>query len=241
MERRVWVVSIAAAMMGFASLRVYMHRLEFETSGGPPERLLVLTRDVHAGATLTREMIAQRDLPRAYVDSRHVRVRDLEQVMGGKLAVSARAGETLLWTDLDSARDRGRSLASLVPEGLRAVSITPGSGGAAELIAPGDRVDVLLAPLSRERDTLGSAVRVAENLLVLAVGNDLGQAAGSASGEARRGRSVSVAATPEQSLRLAAALHDGVLQFVLRNPDDLSIASTASNGETHPRVQTGKP
>jgi pilus assembly protein CpaB len=199
-------------------LRFYMHRLEQEVRGGPSVRALVLTRDASPGDALTREMLGTRDLPQAYLESRHVRARDLDQVVGAALAVPARASEALLWTDLASVRERSQAVSSLVPDGMRAVSLARGASGMDELLAPGDRVDVLLVPDRVDPLPASRAERVAENLLVLSVGGDPGE-----SGRRARGGVVTLSATPDQSLQLAAAERAGALRLVLRNPGDIAI------------------
>jgi pilus assembly protein CpaB len=218
MKARAWVVSVVAALAGVALLRVYMHRYEQEVAGGPSTSVLVLTRDVGGAATLARDMLGTRELPQAYLESRHVRARDLDQVLGAALGVPARAGEALLWTDLATLRERARAVSELVPEGMRAVTLAR---------APGDRVDVLL---SQERDVAAHALNatlVAENLLVLAIGGETATAASGtrAATQSRRNGGVTVSVTPEQSLRLAAAERAGSLRLVLRNPDDLAVGT----------------
>jgi len=227
MKPRAWVVSVVAALAGMALLRVYMHRHEQEVAGGPSTPVLVLTRDVAGAAALARDMLGTRELPQAYLESRHVRARDLDQVLGAALGVPGRAGEALLWTDLATMRERARPVSALVPEGMRAVTLARAAVGMDELLAPGDRVDVLL---SRERTTADPALNatvVGENLLVLAVGADVGAAAAGTptSRQARRNGAVTVSVTLEQSLRLAAAERAGSLRLVLRNPDDLAVGT----------------
>lgn len=224
MDRRAWIVSLLSAALGIALLRVYLHRFEQEATGGPKTRALVLTRDVAAGAVLERDALGEREFPRAYLESRHVRARALDHVVGGKLAVAGRAGEALLWTDLAGVRGAPRALSTLVPEGMRAVVLAPAQAGLDELLAPGDRVDVLLAA-ERAGGAAREAELVAENLLVLAVGGDLGGAEGRSG--ARRGRGVALAATVEQSRRLSMAERAGALRLVVRNPDDLTLAPGA--------------
>jgi pilus assembly protein CpaB len=227
MKTRAWVVSVAAALAGVALLRLYMHRYEQEVAGGPNASVLVLTRDVAGAATLARDMLGTRELPQAYLESRHVRARDLDQVLGAALGVPARAGEALLWTDLATLRERARPVSELVPEGMRAVTLARAAAGMDELLAPGDRVDVLLSQEPVVAAHALNATLVAENLLVLAIG---GQTASAASGtraatQSRRNAAVTVSVTPEQSLRLAAAERAGSLRLVLRNPDDLAVGT----------------
>jgi Flp pilus assembly protein CpaB len=181
MERKVWIVSAAAALLGAALLQLHLRRLEQELSGGPRSRALVLARDLPARTTLTADMLGERELPRAYLESRHILARDLQLVIGARLGVAGRATEALLWTDLASVRDDARPLSSLVPESMRAFT--------------------------------------------LAVGADIGQGAGTSRSGARSSGLVTVSATLEQSLELAAAERAGSLRLLLRHPDDTGITA----------------
>jgi pilus assembly protein CpaB len=213
-----------------------MHRLEQEVRGGPSVPALDLTRDAAPGDPQTRDMLGSRDLPQAYLESRHVRARDLDQVVGAALAVPARASEALLWTDLASVRERSQAVSSLVPDGMRAVSLARGASGMDELLAAGDRVDVLLVPDRAGPLPASRAERVAENLLVLSVGGG----AGEANGRRARGGVVTLSATPDQSLQLAAAERAGALRLVLRNPGDIAI-TVAPQAEGLSDVGAGQP
>jgi pilus assembly protein CpaB len=66
--------------------------------------LLVLTsvEDIPVGATLTADMIVARELPSEYLEDRHIVVADLERAIGAHTVVALRAGESILWTDLES-------------------------------------------------------------------------------------------------------------------------------------------
>jgi pilus assembly protein CpaB len=226
MERRVWIVSVIAALAGMALLRLYMHRFEQEVAGGPSTRVLVFTRDVSESAALTRDMLGTREVPQAYLESRHVRARDRDQVLGAELGVPARAGEALLWTDFANMRERDRPVSALVPEGMRAVTLARAAVGMDELLTPGDRVDVLLAADRTQNAGERDATMIAEHLLVLAVGAHVGAASSTAAASSRRSGAVTVSVTPAQGLRLAAAERQGSLRLVLRNPDDLAVSGS---------------
>jgi pilus assembly protein CpaB len=219
MDRRALLISIIATAAGIALLRVYLQRVEQEALGGPTQPVLVLLGDLPAGTALERDQLATRELPQAYLESRHVPARQLNEVIGLRLALPVRAREALLWTDLASLRPSPRSLASLVPAGMRALSLNARASALDSLLAPGDRVDVLLAQDS-------AATTVAEDLLVLAIGGSLGD------GPEARGRSgdVTLSASPEQSRVLVAAEQRGPLRLVLRHPDDVSVGATAARG-----------
>jgi pilus assembly protein CpaB len=156
-----------------------------------------------------------------------VLANEIDQVLDARLGVAVRANETLLWSDLASMRERERQLSNLVPEGMRAFTLAPRNGAFDALLAPGDRVDVLLARNSGvgEREDNGAQL-VAQNLLVLAVGDDTGRAGGRRAARSDRAGQLTVSVTPADAARLAQVEQQGSLRAVLRNPEDLTLTET---------------
>ena len=220
MSRTPLVVSLVAALVSAGLLRLYMHRFELERSGGPTTDVLVFTSDLDLGTTLDRSMLGTRPIPAAYLESRHVLASELDDVVGARLVTAGRAHEALAWTDLSSMHRGRRDLATLVPQGMRAMRIDP-RGGFDALLRPGDRVDVL-----GTSDAAESTRTLLERLLVLAVGNDTGHGE---NGNARSQGGVTLAVTTEQAHRLAEAEQQSPLRLVLRNPDDLRIEHAATD------------
>jgi Flp pilus assembly protein CpaB len=221
MNRMALLISAVATITGVVLLRVYIHRFEQETKGGTATRVLVLSKDVAPGTPLRRDMLGSRDLPPVCLESRHVLARDIDQVLDARVAVGARANESLSWTDLQSLREPARQLSQLVPEGMRGMTLGIRFGASERLIAPGDRVDVLLTPHGKlDEATLVTSI-VAENVLVLAVGNNLGGT--EPSRERSRDGYVTVSVSPELGARLAEAEQRGSLRLTVRNADDIEL------------------
>jgi Flp pilus assembly protein CpaB len=220
MDRKALLIACAATVAGMLLMRHHLARAERELSGGPTTDVLALTRDVETGERLERAMLTTRPVPERYLESRHIPAGELAEVLDARIGVDGRMGEALLWTDLEVLRERGRQLAELVPEGMRAFSVR--SSRLSDLLRPGDRVDVLASDGAGGR----GARTVAQNLLVLAVGRNLGD--GRASGD--RGRRVTLAVSLEQGKRLADAERGSDFHLVLRNPDDVSLAGERAGG-----------
>lgn len=220
-SRRALIASLVAALGGGVSLRAYMHRFEEEVSGGPATSVLAWTGDADAGQTIERPLLAVRGLPRAYLESRHVPASELDTLVGTRLAIAVRAGETLSWSDLASFHRPDRQLSALVPTGMRAMRLEPTLGAFDSLLRPGDSVDVLLV-----RDPERRAVTVLERVLVLAVGDETDATPDSR----RRSRAsrVTLAVRADQSRLLAEAERSGPLRLVLRHPDDIEVATVQS-------------
>lgn len=112
--------------------------------------------------------------------------------------------------------DKGPTLAMLLPEGLRAVTIkvneVRGVGG---FVKPQDRVDVLLTDNPREEGKDNRTARVLlQNVLVLAIGQEIK----SEDDQAKVRSSVTMAVNLRDAQKLALAVTVGQLSLALRNP-----------------------
>jgi pilus assembly protein CpaB len=181
--------------------------------------VLSLARDANRGTTLERALLGVRQIPESYVESRHIPAGELARILGTRLAVAGRAGESLLWSDLVELEASGRDLAGLVPPGMRAITIARGPVGSAGLLRPGDLVDVLFT--SHGTDQAVMTRTLLQAVLVLAVGSDTGQLDGDRNERSAHELTLGVDAAAAQLLAHAEAR--GELRAVLRNPDDLRI------------------
>ncbi len=215
---------IAAAVAGLTSIglgHLYFQRLEAEVSGGPKVSVLVAARDVPSGGTISKELVAVREIPQAYVEQRHVRSDELKKVLNAKVSGGLRANDAILWTDLDEFSDEARVLSGLVKQGMRAVPISGRDVGFDGLLRPGDRVDVLLT-VGADGQGQGSTRTLLQNLMVLSVGSTLARP-GEVVGRIRGSGGVTLSASVENAQVLAQARRRGLLSLTLRNTDDITI------------------
>ena len=224
MNRTALLAALAVALMGIALFGLYMQRFEAEATGGEKIAVLMATRDIPIGEPLTRDALAVKRIPEAYIEDRHIHEADLSQVLGVKLSTSVHGGQSVLWTDLATANQERRELSQLLREGMRALTIRASKessfGG---LLRAGDRVDVLLTA-QRPGGSEEVTVPMLQNVLVLAVGEDTGGPdQETPRGGRARGREVSLAVTVEQAALLTHAEERGDLALILRNPEDLAI------------------
>jgi Flp pilus assembly protein CpaB len=166
--------------------------------------VVVAARDLPAGVVLTRSDLRVASLPTAAVPAGAA--RDPAPLLGRTVAGPVRRGETV--TD---ARLVGPGLtAGLGPQESSAVPVRLADAEAAALVRPGDRVDVLGAPVDAD-GTPGArdAVEVATGVRVLAVlrGDD-----------ATDGVVVVVATTTAVARRLAGAATRHRLTVTVRPP-----------------------
>jgi pilus assembly protein CpaB len=196
----------------------------------PPQRatILVAARTLRAGSLLRPEdlmgvnMLASAVPSDARVESRETR----GAIQGALLRRSLREGDMILDQDVVLPGDRGYLAASLSPN-MRAMPIAVDQvNGAAGLIWPGDRVDVMLTQqVPREEAALlsrrTSGEIVAQDVRVIAVDQNLVQGAIGEAGEGfRAARVVTLEVSVPQAERLSVARRLGLLSLILRPAQD---------------------
>lgn len=213
-----------AAVGSFALMHLYLRRLEAEVSGGPKISVLVATQDVAMGATLSDKVLAVRDVPQAYVESRHVRASDLRKVLGVRCSTGLKTNETLLWSDVAQLTDRARNLSSLIQQGMRAVALADHVDFDG-LLQPGDRVDVVFTRTDTQAGS-NSTTTLLQNVMVMSVRGELG--AGDEQTKRGYGGAVILSATVEQAQILTEAQKHGHLTLTLRNPEDITLLESVT-------------
>ena len=149
-------------------LRGYLLRLAAQAqAGGPGRPVVVAAVDLPRGTRLTPEALETEELPGAYVPPGAVASADA--TWGRVLAADVLAGEVITTARLAPA---GGPVASLVPEGLRAVPIVSSLPGGS--VATGDHVDVM-ATFATGRPYTETVVEAAEIMAVLGDGPDRGE------------------------------------------------------------------
>jgi pilus assembly protein CpaB len=119
-----------------------------------------------------------------------------------------------------SEKNAGVGLSSVIPPGMRAVSVAVNNViGVAGFVLPGSRVDVLVtgSPASSGGSDNRMTSTVLEHILVISAGTKI-QADGR--GQAENVPVVTMLVTPEQAELLTLAATEGRIQLVLRNPTD---------------------
>lgn len=114
-------------------------------------------------------------------------------------------------------------LPSIIPEGMRAVSIRVNDVvGVAGFVLPGMRVDVLVTGKPPDKGTTVT-MTVLQNILVLSAGQTIEP---DNQGRAINAPTVTLLVTPQQAETLTLASSEGRIQLVLRNGSDQSMPKT---------------
>lgn len=230
MDKKPYIALGVAVVLGIVAVlmtSVYLDRQrKVIFRGTTPVKVVVAKKELKPGTPLDRNSIDFFDVPEKYVRTGAITPKDLDLVMGQKVANSLRAGDPILFTDLGQAgkgTERLR-LQDVVKPGERALSMPVDERSSVSgLIRPGDHVDILgtfTDPHKKERTT----VTVLQNVTVLAVG---GQLAGEYRGtKSAKYSTVTLLVTQEEAEILTFALGaGGNLTYLLRHHSDVETVS----------------
>ncbi|MFZ0732541.1 MAG: Flp pilus assembly protein CpaB [Candidatus Sulfotelmatobacter sp.] len=212
---RLLMIGVIAVALGlFASLYVYKNLQKGNNGGEPGVEVMVAADDLQVGARVEEKDIRKINIPAA--DLPPGAPRKKSEVLGHGVIVPISQGEFILPNRL-AAENAGAGLPSLIPPGMRAVSVRVNEVvSVAGFVTPGTRVDVLLTGTpgaSGEEQT----TTVLQNVAVLASGHTLER---TSTGEAQNTAVITLLVSPEDAQRLTLASSEGHIQLALRNPLD---------------------
>jgi pilus assembly protein CpaB len=164
------------------------------------------------GTKVTERHLKTMTMPAQYVPSGSFST--IEEVLDRVTVQPIVAGEILM-RERFSEHDDGSTLAALVSEKMRAVTVRVDDViGVAGFLLPGNRVDVLAA--RRESGQRAVAETILRDVKVLAVD----QTAATEKNEPVIVRAVTLEVNPQQAEVLVKAKEEGSIQLTLRNPLD---------------------
>lgn len=201
--------------------------------------ILVAAKDMPKGAALDKDSVSVLIVSRQYVQPQAA--TSLDRVAGMMAAVPISKGEQITLNKFISAKDAaasGSSLAMVTPIGKRAVTISIDSISAVGgMIRPGDYVDVVAMVSVPVTTTQGkqamqaTAVPLFQNVLVLAIGQDISTSSQQTVAEGRYKKeekrvespAITLALSPREAGLLGFVQDQGKIRLALRSPSDAKI------------------
>ena len=219
-------VSLGLALLSAVMLMKYAADLRAELGFDTVVTVVAAKEAIPTGSVINRAQIRFRRVPSSFVHPNAVREADLDTVLGRKLDVSLRPDQTLLWNDLTGGRAGADRLSELVQPGLRALTIPVDPRFALSgMVQPSDRVDILLTYTNRMEERVTRTVL--QNVLVAAVGTEMGTEAETAQARKRAERrppnNVTIMVSPEQAELVIYAVDRGKITLTLRGGGDLDL------------------
>ena len=214
-SRLLMIGGLALAVGLLVAFTVYNRLRTFAGSnnnaGGVP--VVVAANDIQVGTKLEAQDLRVVNLPPPAVPPGAFSTTS--KVLGRGAVLPVSKGEFILPSKL-AALNAGAGLPSLIPQGMRAVSVRVNDVvSVAGFVQPGTRVDVLATGAqgsSNERQT----TTVLENVAVIAVGKSLDRS----SPDAQTAPVITLLVSPDDAQKLALVSQEGRIQLSLRNPLD---------------------
>jgi pilus assembly protein CpaB len=206
---------VALAMGAFVSFVVYRNlQSRTESKVAPGEEVLVAANDLQVGVKIEDKDIrpvrfASADLPAGVF---HLR----SKVVGRGVVQPISRGEFILTNKL-AGENAGAGLPSLIPPGMRAVSVRVNdTTSVSGFVQPGTHVDVLLTG-NPQGSSEQQTTTVLRDIAVVATGQRLER---NSAGEPQSAPVVTLLVSPDDAQRLTLASSQGHIQLALRNPLD---------------------
>ena len=217
-SRLLMIGGLALALGLLVSYTVYNRLLNSSIANNEPGvDVVVAANDLQVGAKLEGRDVRVARFPQSVVPPGAY--GKTAQVIGRGIVLPVSKGEFILPGKL-AAEKGGSGLPSLIPQGMRAVSVRVNDVvSVAGFVQPGSRVDVLATGNQGNNDRQTSTVL--ENVAVIAVGKNLER---NASGDSTTASVITLLVSPDDGQRLTLASQEGRIQLALRNPLDLKKA-----------------
>jgi len=197
--------------------------------------VLVAKADIPKGVVVEADMLETAVVPNKYKQPQAV--SSLDRISGMVATAPISKGEQVTLSKLVYPREAGRGgLAASTPFGKRAVTISADNiATLAGMINPGDYVDVIaMLPIPVQTAEGKQAAQVAaiplfQNVLVLAVGQDMGGPAVAESGRYKKEEKkeasplITLALSPQEANLISFVQEQGKTRLILRSPADSQI------------------
>src|SRR5215471_11612262 len=225
-SRLLMIGALALALGLMASYAVYT-RGNSSAGNAPGTDVLVAAGDLAVGAKLQDRDVLRVRYPKSNLPANVY--TEPRQVIGRGVILPISKGEFLLPAKL-APEKAGSGLPSLIPPGMRAVSVRVNDVvSVAGFVQPGSRVDVLLTGNSGTAGAERQATTVLTNIAVIAVGKNLER---TADDEPTAAPVITLLVSPDDAQKLALAVQEGRIQLALRNPLDTRQPDIAATRES---------
>ncbi len=238
-KRKALIISIVLALFAAVLLQAYLTSLEKKyRMGARPIDVLIARGYITERTLLTEHLVTSKKIPAEHVAPKALtnvnQLWDKDGLYIYSTVVPLEQGEQITTTKLITP-GRVSGISVIVPDGKRAITIPIDAvTGVAELIMPGNRVDVLVT-LEAEPGDPSKTVTLFQNVTVLAVRDSI-------MGEPKKNEvdleqmemgvmpeevapTVTLALSPGEAQILAHALGSGVIRLTARSLADNMISS----------------
>jgi pilus assembly protein CpaB len=184
-------------------------------------QLIVAKFDLEKGARLGPENAAIRPVPSEWAHSGSITPEQFARAEGSVLAYPVKAGEALMWSQLEGRR--APSFSARLAQGRRAVTVPVDEiSSLSGMVEPGDLIDIVV---SIKKDQRNFTFALLQGVAVLATGTKSSPDEKNPDGTERTYTTITLDTSPEDAKRVIAAREVGRVTALLRAPNDTSTVS----------------
>jgi len=234
------IIAVVIGVAALFAIRQYVNKKQAEADAQLKGQMVVAaTVDIPAGTVLTVRMLGPKEVPQQFIPAQAIQGSDsVKQILGTKTSFAIHAGQLVLWSDLVNETHGG--LASIIPDGEGAFTVSIDKGVKPGLIQPSDHIDIIgsfvvpkpAQPLPTTAATAATwrqgsdvvNVCILQNVTVLAVGETF---AGGIRSQSEAGGGLTLALTLAEAQTLMFAEQNGTLGAVLRREGATSVVARA--------------
>jgi len=220
MERQKIVMIFGVALLAALALTWFLWAKTSAPKKQVEVRALAAVRDLAPGTKLRRTDLKLVSLPQSSLP--RGAIVDLKSALDRAVLYPINANEVLTGNKLASLAG-AEGIPAMIEPGRRAIAVPiTESSGAAGLIQPRSRVDVLFTRSGSVAEA--STVTILQDIEVLSIGRSTvaGQGAGQIDPRGPRATTATLLVTPEEARKLELAKNQGRISLALRNPLDRS-------------------
>lgn len=207
-------VGLLAAFAARSYLSNRMQEIEVKAKGRLVD-MVVAKVDLDKGAVLDEDSVAVRPIPEEFAHASGILPQDFDKASGERLAFSAKAGQILIWSMLESKK--APTFSTRVEVGRRAMTVPVDEiSSISGMLEPGDIIDLIVTV---DREGQKYTLPLLQGVTVMATGQRSPDDPESANGR-REYSTVTLDTTPEEAKRVIAAREGGKITALLRNPQD---------------------
>ena len=212
-SRLLMIGGLALAVGLLVSYTVYNQLRAHAANNQQMVQVVVASNDVQIGSKLTEHDVHLAAFPPASVPPGAF--NRIAQIQGRGVILPISRDDFVL-PDKLADENAGAGLPSLIPQGMRAVSVRVNDVvSVAGFVQPGTRVDVMATGIHGAGED--QTTTVLENVAVIAVGRSL---LDRVTGDVGNAGVITLLVSPDDAQRLTLATQEGRIQLALRNPLD---------------------
>lgn len=227
--KKTFLLPIVLALLSTVFLGLYLYDIEQKNKAmTEPIKVVVASTRIEQGKAITSSMLKEKLVPKQYVQPKYIsQIKDFysDSNPAFMAIVSFEEGEQITSTKiLPITSDAG--ISNTIPDNKRAITIIFDRDEIAGIISPGSRIDLIsvIEYESKDKVFVEASCVIAQNLLVLSVGNNvIGGINDSKQENVTVNLPVTVAVSILEAQEIMLAQEKGIIKIALRPASDLVI------------------